>query len=838
MTIRRSPERDATASQADPAPPATVAPSAAGAASAARPGPPPGAERKDHAGPPPGRATGPDLTPMLEARTIALVGASPRPGAFGQRMLDEVTRSPAGPEVHLVNPRYAEIGGRPCVPSLADLPGPVDLVLLAVPDTALEQQLTLAARRGDRSAVIFGNAHEDPAPAGPPPDLGYPTPGHSATDHPATGHPAPAHPSSGSWMNQTTGYSPSFGSSIAGGSGPVVPVGLEGSAGPLRERLAAIARSAGMQLCGAGCMGFVNVARGLRAIGYTEPDPLPVGPIALVTHSGSVFSMMLRTGRAIGYSLAVSSGQELVTAAPAYLDYALGMPETRVLALVLEAIREPGLLRQVLARSAERDIPVVLLTAGRSASGRALVTAHSGALAADDGGWEALARAYGVHRVGDLAELADALELFAIGRRAPRRSRPGGQHGPSAQTGIATVHDSGLERAHAADLAEDCGVPFAAIGPATKARLADILDPGLTPANPLDVWGTGADTRGLFTNSLVTLAEDPSVDAVALAVDLVHELDGDESYRLAVLDAAAQTTKPLVVLGNVASAVDTDLATQLRQHGVPVLEGLRTGLLALRHLLDHAARSPAPVVPAPAAPADPGEPAAARARRDRGAALLAAGITSGPPLLALLAEYGITTAAAAEASDEGGVLAAAESIGYPVVLKTADPAIAHKSDVRGVILGIPGPAELARAYADLSVRLGPLAMVCENVPTGTELAIGIAPDADLGPLIVVGAGGVLVESLADRAVALPPVDERTARQMISQLRVHKLLSGVRGAPPADLAALAHAVASVSALAVDLGDRLLALDVNPLICGPDGAIAVDALAVPVDALRRT
>jgi acyl-CoA synthetase (NDP forming) len=871
MTIRHRPECDATASQADAAPPTTVAPSAAGAASVARPGPPPVAASADHAGPPPGAASadhagpppvaasadhagpppgrvpGPDLTPMLEARSIALVGASPRPGTFGQRMLDEVTRSPARPEVHLVNPRYAEIGGQRCVPSLADLPGPVDLVLLAVPDAALEQQLTLAARRGDRSAVIFGNAHEAPAPAsaGPPPALGHPTPGHSSTDHPATGHPASAYPSSSSWMNQTTGYNPSFGSFIAESSGPVVPVGLAGSAGPLRERLAAIARQAGMQLCGAGCMGFVNVARGLRAIGYTEPDPLPVGPIALVTHSGSVFSMMLRTGRAIGYSLAVSSGQELVTAAPSYLDYALGLPETRVLALVLEAIREPALLRRVLARSAERDIPVVLLTAGRSDSGRALVTAHSGALAADDGGWEALARAYGVHRVGDLAELADALELFAIGRRAARRSGRGGQHGPSAQTGIATVHDSGLERAHAADLAEDCGVPFAAISPATKARLADILDPGLTPANPLDVWGTGADTRGLFTNSLVALAGDPSVDAVALAVDLVHELDGDESYRLAVLDAAAQTTKPLVVLGNVASAVDTDLATQLRQHGVPVLEGLRTGLLAMRHLLDHAARSPAPVVPGPVAPGpvapgpgDPGEPAAVRARRDRGAALLAAGITSGPPLLALLAEYGITTAAAMEAGDEAGVLAAAESIGYPVVLKTADPAIAHKSDVRGVILGIPGPAELARAYADLSARLGPSALVCENVSAGTELAVGIAPDPDLGPLIVVGAGGVLVESLADRAVALPPVDERTAMQMISELRVHRLLSGVRGAPPADLAAVARAVASVSALAVDLGDRLLALDVNPLICGPDGAVAVDALAVPVDALRRT
>ena len=321
-----------------------------------------------------------------------------------------------------------------------------------------------------------------------------------------------------------------------------------------------------------------------------------------------------------------------------------------------------------------------------------MVAAHSGALAAGDGGWEALARAYGVHRVGDLAELTDTLELFAIGRRAAAPRPPAGSPArPPA--GIATVHDSGLERAHAADLAEDVGVPFAAISETTKARLAEILDPGLTPANPLDVWGTGADTRGLFASSLITLAGDPSVDAVALAVDLVRELDGDESYPLAVLDAAAQTTKPLVVLGNLASAVDPDQATQLRQHGIPVLEGLRTGLLALRHLLDHAARSPAPA--GQSRRRSPG-PGAARARRDRGAALLAAGVTGGAPLLALLREYGIAAAAAREAGDADGVLAAAESIGYPVVLKTADPAITHKSDARGVLLGLRDPAELAR----------------------------------------------------------------------------------------------------------------------------------------------
>src|SRR6185437_14368916 len=263
--------------------------------------------------------------------------------------------------------------------------------------------------------------------------------------------------------------------------------------------------------------------RGLRAIGYVEPDPLPAGPVALVTHSGSVFSALLRTRRGFGFSLAVSSGQELVTTAADYARYALGQAETKVLALVLEAIRDAPGLRAVLADALAADVPVVLLSVGASQAGQALVSA--------DGAWEALAGAYGLHRVRDLAELADTLELFAAGRRAA----PG--------TGIATVHDSGLERAHAADLAAELSVPFADLAPATHARLAASLDPGLDPANPLDVWGTGRDTEPLFAECLAALADDPAVAAVALAVDLVPEFDGDESYPAAVLAAAGGTAK-------------------------------------------------------------------------------------------------------------------------------------------------------------------------------------------------------------------------------------------------------------------------------------------------------
>ena len=654
---------------------------------------------------------------MLEARSVALVGASARPGSLGARMIAEVARSPSRPRTYLVNPRYQAIDGVPCLPDLAAVPEPVDLALLAVPDRALEQQLSAAARGQARSAVIFGNAFDPPGRTG------------------------------------------------------------------LRSRLAAIAGEAGMALCGAGCMGFVNVARGLRAIGYCEPDPLPAGPVALVTHSGSVFSALLRIRRGFGFGLAVSSGQELVTTAADYARYALELAETRVLALVLEAIRDAPGLRAVLAAAVAADVPVVLLSVGASQAGQALVSAHSGALAAADGAWEALAGAYGLHRVRDLAELADTLELFSVGRHgAGRRAAPG--------KGIATVHDSGLERAHAADLAAELGVPFAPLAPPTHARLAAVLDPGLDPANPLDVWGTGRDTEPLFAECLSALADDPAVAAVALAVDLVPEFDGNESYPAAVLTAAAGTAKPVAVLAGLPAAVDQAAAARLRAAGVPVLEGTRTGLLALRHLLDHTSRPSPPPVREPS--------------RDPWKDPLP---TGGPELFDLLREYGIPAVRTEAAASRDAALAAAGAIGYPVVLKTGESGIAHKSDVGGVKLGLAGPGEAGAAYDDLAARLGPRVVVCETAPPGSELALGVVRDPALGPLLVIGAGGVLVEILAERAVLLAPVTRSAALAALRRLRIAPVLAGSRGQPAADLGAIADAITALSRLACDLGDAL-------------------------------
>ncbi len=704
------------------------------------------------------RPAGP-VRALLEPRSIALVGASARPGSFGHRMVTEVGRSRPGLDVRLVNPRYGEIDGRPCVGSLADLDEPVDLVLLGVPDSALEEQLTLAAKRGDRSAVIFGSV-----------------------------------------------------------------VGQAADGGSLRAAVSSLAAEAGMAVCGGGCMGFVNVARGVRAIGYVEADPLPAGPIALVSHSGSAFSALLRSHRRLGFSLAVSSGQELVTTAADYLGYALDQPETGAVALLLETMRAPDRLRSGLARAAEQGVPVVALTVGTSGPGAAMVAAHSGALAGADGAWEALFDAYDVLRVHDLDELADTLELFAAGRRL----RPG-------TSGIATVHDSGAERAMVVDLADQVGAPFSPLAEATVARLSDLLDPGLIPGNPLDVWGTGADTRGLFAASLQAMADDPGVGVVALAIDLVTEFDGDESYPLALQDVWDSTDVPLALLSTMHSAMDLEQAQRLRAHGIPVLEGARSGLLALKHLASYGDRPTRP------------EPAAGSAidaeRQRRWLTRLAAGPLDTTTAFALLADYGLPVVPTTAVASAAEAVAAARAIGRaiggaidgPVVLKTDDPAIAHKSDVGGVLLDLVGDDAVAAGYADLAARLGPAVTVSAMATSGgVELALGIVRDPLLGPLVLVAAGGVLIELVDDRAVALPPVSASVARRVLDRLKVRRLLDGYRGGPAADVEGVVAAIVALSTLAVELGEALEAVDINPVLARPAGAgglVALDALVIP-------
>jgi acyl-CoA synthetase (NDP forming) len=456
-----------------------------------------------------------------------------------------------------------------------------------------------------------------------------------------------------------------------------------------------------------------------------------------------------------------------------------------------------------------------------------MVAAHSGALAGEEGAYQALFDAYGVAQVATLDELADTCELLA-----GRRAAPGG---------LAAIHDSGGERAHLLDVTERVRVPFAGISEATRARLAAVLEPGLPPTNPLDAWGTGNDADQIFAACITALLEDPATGALALNLDLTTEPTPETSYTGLAVTAAASTPKPVAVLANLSSAVDTGEAAALRAAGVPVLEGTATGLAAFGHLFayrDFLARAGAG-----SAEVEPARGAGGRPDRDRRRDRWRDRLGEGRPLdevegLAMVADWGIPVVAAEVATDLEGALAAAGRVGWPVALKTAAPGVVHKSDVGGVRLGLDGPERLAAAYADLAGRLGPRVVVAAMAAPGVELALGVVADPQFGPLLMVAAGGVLVEVLGDRRFALPPVDHGRALAMLDRLAVRPLLDGARGGPPADLDAVAGAVVRLSDLALELGDTLAALDVNPLVAGPGGCLAVDVLVVVASAAPST
>jgi acyl-CoA synthetase (NDP forming) len=579
---------------------------------------------------------------------------------------------------------------------------------------------------------------------------------------------------------------------------------------PLTERLAAIARSHGMAVCGGNCMGFANLEKRVRALGFYEPKDAPVGGVTFLSHSGSAFSAMIHNDRALGLNLAVSAGQEFVTTVADYLGYALGLESTKAVGLFIETVRDPDGFRSALGLANERDIPVVALKVGREERTRELVAAHSGALAGEDGAYEALFDAYGVSRVECLDEMADTLALFAAGRRA----------GPGA---LASVHDSGGERALLVDATASVGVPLAEISDETSKRMEVLLDPGLPPVNPLDFWGTGRDSHEIITGCVRALLEDSEVAALAFSVDLTSEEHPEIGYIAIARETFPETAKPFAMLSNFSSGIDRTDAKLLDGDGIPVLEGTLTGLEAFKHLFayrDFRARAPITGV----------SPVSDEVR-ERWVARL----SSGEPFdeldgLALLAEYGVPVVESVRAETLQDAIAAAERLGFPVALKTFGPGVQHKSDVGGVRLGVDDSPSLEDAYTDLDRRLGPQVTVAPMAPPGVEIALGIVRDLQFGPLVLVGGGGVLVVVLNDRRHAMPPLDEARARSMVDRLEIRPLLDGVRGQPRADIDALARAIAALSWLALDLGHHLEALDANPIICGPNGCLAVDSLVI--------
>ncbi len=577
----------------------------------------------------------------------------------------------------------------------------------------------------------------------------------------------------------------------------------------LPGRIAAIARAAGMAVCGANCMGLFNTVADVRLSLSDLPGLEIPGRVALLSHSGSTWSGLGGNQRSMRFSIGVSMGNELVTGVADYLHHVVRQKETNAVAMVLETVRDGERFLAAIETADRAGIPLVVLKLARSARSRAFAFTHSGALAGDDRVHDAVFRRHNVIAVGTLDEMMDTLEALTCDR-APHTAT------------VAVQTDSGGERQLITDIAEREGIPLAVFSESTRRRLAGVLDPGLDTDNPVDYWGEG----GLPVLPRVTgiLAEAEENGVVVLATNMVAGREILYASTAALEQVHRSTARPCMMLGNITSAIDASEARRLREAGIPVLCGTETGLRAIGHFLAwHEARKRTGEAPGPL-PRDAAE-------RWRGA--LGTGTPDAAGLLDLLGALAIPVPRTVVVDDETGVLPALGETGCPAVMKTADPAVAHKTEMGGVITGIGDLEGALAAYRRLAASLGPRVLVQETAPPGVEVIVGMISDPQFGPVMTLGAGGVLVEVMNDAVMFMPPVSVREAADLIASLRLSLLLDGVRGGPRLDRQALAEAVSRLSGLAVELAGHMAEFDVNPLIVHASGVMAVDALVTRKD-----
>lgn len=570
-----------------------------------------------------------------------------------------------------------------------------------------------------------------------------------------------------------------------------------------------------MLVCGANGMGFYNVRDHVWTCGFDSATHHEApGSVALISHSGSGgMSGLIDCDERLRVNVAVSTGNELTVTMDEYLDFVVDLPETRVVGLFIETARNPGGFRAALEKAAQQGIPVVALKVGRTARSAKLAVSHSGAMAGDDATYEALFDRYGVQRARDQDEFATMLIMFA-------------ELHPVGAGGLVSLHDSGGERQLLVDLANDAGVSLPELSAGTVRALEDVLDPELPAVNPLDGWSRGGpDASENMTRCLSLIMQD---ERAALGAVVHDRGPGGEVYPgyLGYMQRARSESGKPVALVAARQGTGHDRAAVTSTHaGYPVLDGVSQFLAGVRALFayrDYQLRGRFSVRAPDATTVE------------RWVRILAGGGTLGEAeSLALLGDFGVSASATTLADSADRAAQAAQRVGYPVVLKTAEPGVLHKSDVGGVVLDIEDESQLRAAYERISRRRGDDVIVSAMAPEGVEMFLGVKHDPQFGPVVLIGAGGVHAETINDVQFALPPFDQEHARRCIDRLKLRPLLNGVRGKPAADIAAFCEAAARFSEMAAALGDVLAEVDVNPVVVHGAGAIAVDALVAGRD-----
>jgi acyl-CoA synthetase (NDP forming) len=572
----------------------------------------------------------------------------------------------------------------------------------------------------------------------------------------------------------------------------------------LKERLQTKIRDAGMLVCGANGMGFYNVRDHVWGCGFDSAMHAAPGNVSLISHSGAGMSGLIDCDQRLRINFAVSTGNELSVSMDQYLDFVLDLPETRVVGLFVETARNPAALRAALEKAAQRRIPIVAIKVGKTERSARLTVSHSGAMAGNDAAFEALFDRYGVTRVADMDQLATTLIMFA-------------ELHPVGAGGLVTLHDSGGERQLLIDLAADAGVPLTELQPGTVVELEKVLDPELPAVNPLDSWSRGGDDYAeQTTRALTILLHDPGAAMGAAVLNRAPEGKVYPIYLNYVQHAKAESGKPVALVAARQGSGYDELVVTATHAGIPVLDGvvqfLRgvAAMFAYRDFLLRETTLPAAI-----------NTDAVRKWQSR---LQAGGSMDEQTSLRMLRDFGLpaSNTISIESADD-----LAQVSEFPVALKTA-AGIAHKSDANGVVLNIADAASLVASYARMVADLGPQAIVAPMAAAGVEMILGATRDEQFGPVIIIGFGGVLAETLNDVTFALPPFDAQHARRCLDRLRLRPLLDGVRGRPAADINAFCQLASQFSVIVDALRGELPEIDINPVIVHAQGCTIVDAL----------
>ena len=596
-------------------------------------------------------------------------------------------------------------------------------------------------------------------------------------------------------------------------------VGEEGAA--LEHALLDNARRHGIRVLGPNCVGLMRTPIGLNAT-FGRGQALP-GALALVSQSGAVCTAMLDWARpmGVGFSSVISLGGSSDIDFGEVIDYLAADPETGQVLLYAEGVRDGRRLVGSL-RAAARAKPVIVMKVGRHPAGSRAAVSHTGAIVGRDDVFDAVVRRTGIVRVKTAGELVAAALALASNVR-PRGER------------LAVVTNGGGPGVMAADRAADLGVPLATLSEATIARLHKVLPPNWSHGNPVDLIGDAGPER--YAAAVSACLEDPGVDGVVAILTPQAMTDADAAAQ-AVIDAQTQSTKPVIGCWMGEASVVSARAL-MRSAGMSEFRLPEMAVEAFAYLAQfYRNQSVLLEAPPPLVHRDPPDLQAART-------IVAAALAAGQSVLGateskqFLAAFRIPIVSSVDAATAEAAVAAAGKAGYPVVMKIRSPDITHKSDVGGVRLGLANAQAVRAAFEEMTgeVARGRPAARIEGVsvermvasPHGRELMVGVTTDEVFGPAITFGAGGIAVEVLRDRAVALPPLNAALVADMIRGTRVAKMLDAFRHLPAVDRAALEEVLLRASEMACEIPE-LMELDLNPLVADENGVLALDARVV--------